>query len=450
MNPFENKKIFVIGAAKSGVAVAHFLKKNGSEVFVSEKESADKCWNESKQLEQKSISCEFGGHSDRLLEADMIVVSPGVPMNIPILKKIREAGIPVYSELEIASWALQATIVAITGSNGKTTTTILTGEIFLQSGRPTIVAGNVGTPLSEIVHASVPEGVAVLEVSSFQAEGFLNFRPKVGVLLHLAPDHMDRYKTIDEYYSAKMRTFMNQRSDDLLIFNDDNEQVKHYIESIRARKIPFSQKHPLEVGAWMDGDKIICRLEGDPEVIVTKKELGLRGSHNVYNVMAAILAAKSLHVPSVTINGVLRSFTGVEHRLEFIREVNGVKFYNDSKATNVDSAFYGLRSFDEPVIWIVGGKHKGSPYAPLADTVKEKVKCMVTIGQAAPLIEEELSAITKTIRAGTMDDAVRKAFAESDSGDVVLLSPACSSYDMFTNYEERGKVFKESVWRLIP
>lgn len=448
MNPFENKKIHVIGAAKSGLAVARFLKQSGADVFVSEKESADKRKSEAGLLAELKIECEFGAHSDRLLSADMIVISPGVPMNIPILKKIREQGIPVYSELEIASWVLNSPIVAITGSNGKTTTTTLIGEIFRESGRPTIVAGNVGTPLSELVHTSVHDGVAVLEVSSFQAEGFLNFHPKVALLLNLSPDHMDRYKTVDEYYKAKMRVYMNQRSDDLLIYNHDDENVKKYIDSVRARKLPFSQKQTLEVGAWLDQDKIICRTSGEPETIIAVKELGLRGSHNVYNVMAAVLAAKSMQVPTLTIYEVLRSFTGVVHRLEFVREIRGVKFFNDSKATNVDSAFYGLRSFTEPVIWIAGGKHKGSPYTPLADTVKQHVKCMILIGQAAPVINDDLGGLVKTIRAESLQDAVAKAFGESDSGDVILLSPACSSYDMFTNYEERGQVFKDAVWQL--
>ncbi len=448
MNPIENKKIHILGAAKSGLSAARFLKNLGAEVFVSEKESADKRKSEAEQLAAISVESEFGGHSERLLGADMIVISPGIPMNIPILKKIRERGIPVYSELEIASWMLRSPVIAVTGSNGKTTTTTLIGEIFRQSGRPTIVAGNVGTPLSELVLSSVPEGVAVLEVSSFQAEGFLNFHPKAALLLNLSPDHMDRYKTVQEYYMAKMRVFMNQRSDDLLIFNDDDEEVKKHIDTIRSRKLPFSQKHPLEVGAWLDGDKIVCRISGDPETVLSVRELGLRGSHNVYNVMAAVLAAKSMLVPTFTVSETLKSFTGVAHRLEFVRELRGVKFFNDSKATNVDSAFYGLRSFEEPVIWIAGGKHKGSPYSPLAETVKRHVKCMILIGQAASLIQEELGGLTKTVRAESLQDAVQKAFEESDTGDAVLLSPACSSYDMFRNYEERGQVFKDEVWQL--
>ncbi len=448
MNPFEKKKIYVIGAAKSGLAVARFLKRSGAEVFVSEKESADKRKTESDQLAAESIECEFGGHSERLLGADIVVISPGVPMTIPILKKIREQGIPVYSELEIASWTLNSPVIAITGSNGKTTTTTLIGEIFKHAGRSTIVAGNVGTPLSEMVHTDVPGGVTVLEVSSFQAEGFLNFHPKIALLLNLSPDHMDRYKTIDDYYQAKMRVFMNQRSDDLLIYNEDDDEVKKHTESLRARKLPFSQRHSLEVGAWLDYDKIMCRLTGDPETVISVKELGLRGSHNVYNVMAAVLAAKSMNVPTWTIYDILKSFTGVAHRLEFVRDIQGVKFFNDSKATNVDSAFYGLKSFNEPVIWIAGGKHKGSPYTPLAETVKKHVKCMILIGQAAAIIGEDLGGLVKTIRAESMGDAVHKAFSESDTGDVVLLSPACSSYDMFTNYEERGQVFKDAVWQL--
>lgn len=449
MNPFYKKKIAVIGAAKSGVAVACFLKRHGAEVFVSEKESSDKRPTETEKLKQEHIPCEFGGHSERINESDFVVVSPGVPMNIPVLEKIKESGIPVYSELEVATWMLNAPVIAITGTNGKTTTTTLIGEIFKQSGRHTIVAGNVGTPLSEVVDSSTPDGIAVLEVSSFQAEGFLHFAPKIGILLNLAPDHMDRYKTEEEYYQAKMRTFMNQRSDDFLIHHADNELVRQYVESVRARKIPFSSHHRLEFGAWLENGQIHCCLEGKDEIILHRRELGLRGMHNVENVLAAVLAARLMQVPEAVIAQTLRQFTGVEHRLEFVCEVRRVKFYNDSKATNVDSALVGLESFDEPVIWIAGGKHKGAPYTPLSEAVRRHVRCMVLIGEAAPLIEKDLGMLVKTIQAQSMQEAVEMAFRESQPGDVVLLSPACSSYDMFTNYEERGRVFKSCARSLM-
>ncbi len=446
---FKNRKIAVIGAAKSGLAVVRLLKNHDAVVFVSEKEKAEKRMAEHEQLRAWHVECEFGQHSERILESDFIVISPGVPGNIPVLRQARQANIPVYSELEVASWLLRSPMIAITGSNGKTTTTTLTGKIFEAAGRPVIVAGNVGTPLSAFAENSAPDGVAVIEVSSFQAEGFLHFRPKIGVLLNLSPDHMDRYVSVEEYYAAKKRVFENQRSDDYLVYNDDDEEVKRWTESIRARKIPFSVRNTLAFGAFIRDNRILYKVNDTEVDVLATDELGIRGKHNVYNALAAVLCASLMQVPPDVIRKVLRDFKGVEHRLELVAEINGVKYYNDSKATNVDSAYYALDSFTgKKIWWIAGGKHKGSPYTPLRELVRKNVRGMLLIGQAASIIESDLSGCAPVIQAETLDNAVRLAFGQAAPGDVVLLSPACSSYDQFNNYEERGRRFKEAVHNL--
>jgi UDP-N-acetylmuramoylalanine--D-glutamate ligase len=441
-----NKKISVIGAASSGMAVAKLLQRHGARVFVSELSPAEQKTKEAEVLKNANIDCEFGQHSDRVLDCDFAVVSPGVPGTIPILKKLAAQSISVYSELEMAAQMLQSPVIAITGSNGKTTTTTLIGEIFRHAKKPTLVAGNIGTPLSDVVESSSPNGWTVLEVSSFQAERMKEFKPKIGLLLNLSPDHMDRYPSVNEYYQAKRKMFVRQTHDDSLIYNDDDAEVVKLIEGLSSKKYPFSLKKELNEGAYVHNQKVICRIENRSEEIINASEIAIRGRHNLYNSLAAVLAARLSEVDGAVIRETLRDFKGVEHRLEFVRELNGVKFYNDSKATNVDSTFFALESFEkEKIILIAGGKHKGAPYTPLKNVVQQKVNALVLIGQAANLIEQELNGATKIIRAGSMKDAVKKSFELAQSGDVVLLSPACSSFDMFKNYEDRGSQYRDAV-----
>lgn len=443
-----NKNISVIGAASSGIAVARLLKRNGAHVFVSEFEPTEKKSREYVLLQNEKIECEFGGHSDRVLNADWVVVSPGVPGDIPILKKLALLKIAVYSEIEIASRFLRSPIIAITGSNGKTTTTTLVGEICKRSGKSTIVAGNIGTPLSEVVESDPKNGLAVLEISSFQAEGFTTFKPKVGVLLNLSPDHMDRYPSVEAYYGAKRKTFENQNGTDYLVYNDDDNEVKKLIMGLNGIKVPFSLTRKFEYGAYVKNSRFMCKLEKEEEVIATD-QIGIIGKHNLYNALASTLAARLMQIPVTTIHQILHEFKGVEHRLEFVKEIRGIRFYNDSKATNVDSTYVALDSFkNEKVILMAGGKHKGTPYTPLRDLVKQKVKCLILIGQAAPLIEKDLGDLSHVIHANSMREAVQESYNQAGSGDVVLLSPACSSYDMFENYEDRGRQFKQEVLQL--
>ncbi len=444
-----NKKISVVGAASSGIAVAKLLKRHGAKVFVSELSPAEKKKEEVDILKKEEIEGEFGRHSDQVLNCDFAVVSPGVPRTIPILRKLEEKKIAVYSELEMAAQMLSSPIMAITGSNGKTTTTTLIGEILTRAKIPAIVAGNIGTPLSDVVESSSPDGWTVLEVSSFQAEGLKEFKPRIGVLLNLSPDHMDRYASAQEYYQAKKKMFTNQTSEDFLVYNADDDEVVRLIGELGSKKISFSINRELNEGAYVKNEKIICTIGDRTDEIIHVQAIGIRGRHNLYNSLAAVLATRLADVDTAVIRETLVQFKGVEHRLEFVREFNGVKFYNDSKATNVDSVFFALESFEhEKIILIAGGKHKGAPYTPLKDIVSQKVKRLVLIGQSADLIEKDLGGATKITRAGSMNEAVKKSFAHAQSGDVVLLSPACSSFDMFRNYEDRGRQFKKAVNQL--
>lgn len=449
MNPFNGKKIVVIGAARSGIAAAKLVKRHGASVFVSDIAAAENKAVEVNILKSENIPYEFGTHSSRVTEADFIIISPGVPRTGAIFTEMAARHIPIYSELEIASWLLTSVLIAVTGTNGKTTTTALIGEILKTAGKPTLVAGNIGTALSDCVESGVAEGFAVVEVSSFQSEGFLNFCPHIGVLLNLSPDHMDRYDSAEAYYAAKRKTFENQRSEDFLVYNADDPAVNKLIEGLRSRKIPFSLTSEIEYGAYVSNHQIVCVLDQGKEVIIGTDDIGIRGKHNLANALAATLAARLAGIDAKAIRDALMQFKGVEHRLEFVREINGVKFYNDSKATNVDSTFFALDSFkQEKIILIAGGKHKGAPYTPLSDLIRQKVKTLVLIGEAATLIENDLGKLTKTIRAQSLQEAVQRAFKESANGDVVLLSPACASYDMFKNYEDRGLQFKQAVYGL--
>jgi UDP-N-acetylmuramoylalanine--D-glutamate ligase len=428
--------------------VARLLRRNGARVFVSEFATQEKKSKEYVLLQNEKLECEFGGHSDKVLNADWVVVSPGVPGDISILKKLAILKIPVYSEIEIASRFLRSPIIAITGSNGKTTTTTLVGEICKKSGLATIVAGNIGMPLSDVVETSAENGIAVLEISSFQSERLKTFKPKVGVLLNLSPDHMDRYPSVEAYYRAKRKTFEMQDGSDYLVYNDDDGNVKKIIEGLCGVKTPFSLNRKLDNGAYLDNGRIMCKLEKEEEVITTDR-IGIIGKHNVYNAMAATLAARLLEIPVTTVQQILHEFKGVEHRLEFVKEIRGVRFYNDSKATNVDSTYVALDSFKmEKVVLIAGGKDKGSSYTPLRELIKQKVKSLILIGEAAQLIERDLEGVVRVIRANSIHDAVQKSFEQAGNGDVVLLSPACSSYDMFENYEDRGRQFKQEVFQL--
>jgi UDP-N-acetylmuramoylalanine--D-glutamate ligase len=370
------------------------------------------------------------------LEADEIVVSPGVPLDIEPLKAARQKGVPIVSEIELASRYLQGEIVAITGSNGKTTTTTLIGEILKATGRPVQVGGNIGVAMSGLVESSTPQTINVVETSSFQLDGIRTFRPHVGVLLNITPDHLDRYTDFQAYRASKFRLFENQSEHDMAVLNQDDPCVYPPPTPIRSHVLTFSRKS-------MPGKDLIL----DGQRVMSTDEVPLRGAHNVENVLAAMVTAACYDVPPDRIAEAVRRFKGVEHRIEFVAKVRGVEFFNDSKATNVDSAIKAVESFTKNILIVLGGKDKGASYAPLVKVMEGRVKHVLLIGTAAKTISDAIGNRFPKTFVTTMDDVVGKAIELSSPGDVVLLSPACASFDMFENYEHRGRVFKNAVKR---
>jgi UDP-N-acetylmuramoylalanine--D-glutamate ligase len=441
------KRFSILGAGRSGLAVARLLKTRRAKVFLSDQAKQDKCAAAAKELEEIGVEFEFGGNTHRVLEADYIVVSPGVPLDAPILKLARDKHIKILSEIEIAFDQCEAPVVAITGTNGKTTTTTLVGEIFKKAGWNTFVAGNIGLAFSEIVdQAKGEKAVVVLEVSSFQLDAIDSFRPKVSAILNITPDHLDRYKNFEAYVQSKFRIVENQKGYDSFVYNHDDENVRNCADTVNIRALGFSLKEELKQGAFLQSDNVVLRIGREKEVLIDRNEIGIPGPHNLMNAMAAALMTRSMGVEYDAIRETLKSFKGVEHRIEFVRELKGVKYYNDSKATNVDSVFYALGSFKEPIVLILGGKDKGNDYSQIKPLVEEHVKAIVTVGKGADKIEKFFKGIKPIHSAGmSMEEAVKLAKEAAAKGDIVLLSPACASFDMFDNYEHRGKVFKELV-----
>ncbi|HXG38932.1 MAG TPA: UDP-N-acetylmuramoyl-L-alanine--D-glutamate ligase [Bacteroidota bacterium] len=441
--------VSIIGAARSGVAAAKLLQQQGATVFVSDQEQEAKLVPHISQLRSAGIAYEVGGHTDRVYNCSLMVISPGVPSTAPVVLEAQRRGIKVVSELELASWFCRAPIVAITGSNGKTTTTTLLGRILFDAKKKHVVAGNIGTAFSAVVLELAETDIAVLEVSSFQLDHCETFRPKIAVILNITPDHMDRYGNSMERYSAsKARVFMNQTADDVLIYDIDDEWTAKTVRQAKSRTIGFSVQERLVEGAFVDEGELVTVLEGKRTQMIPTNEVSIRGLHNLYNAMAATLAAQLLGVSAASIRATLKNFKGVEHRLEYVRELEGVKYFNDSKATNVDSVRYALQAFSEPIVILLGGRDKGNDYSMLRELVKKNVRAIVAIGESAEKVEKAFSDIKQTVRATSMREAVATARQLAQPGDVVLLSPACASFDWFENYEHRGRVFKELVNQL--
>jgi UDP-N-acetylmuramoylalanine--D-glutamate ligase len=436
--------VLVVGMARSGIAAARLLQSRGHSVFVTDSGKGAS----TDILEAEGIPYETGGHSDRLFqEAEEIVISPGVPLDIRPLAAALRRGVPVVSEVEIGFRYLQGEIVAITGSNGKTTTTTLIGEILNATGRHVQVGGNIGTAMTSLVETSTPQTVNVVEISSFQLDTIRKFRPRVAVLLNITPDHLDRYADFEAYRRSKFRLFMNQTSSDVAVLNRDDPQVYPLPVEIESRQQLFSQTTEIADGAFRKGNHVFF---GESHVMAVR-EIPLRGSHNVENILASISAASVYAVPLPVIADVIRRFRGVEHRLELVDTINGIDFYNDSKATNVDSSIKAVESFRSNIILILGGKDKGASYMPLVRAMKGRVKHVLLVGAAANKISEALGDLFPKTFVASIEDAVDKALHIGKAGDIVLLSPACASFDMFDNYEHRGRVFKQAVqenkWR---
>jgi UDP-N-acetylmuramoylalanine--D-glutamate ligase len=439
------KRALVVGLGKSGVASALFMKAHGARVTVSDTKSGDELRNEIPVLLDHGITVETGGHGERTFRGqDVIVVSPGVPVDAPPLVQARSLGETVIGEIELAAQFLPGPVIAITGSNGKTTTTTLTGEILTAGGIPVLVGGNIGTPAISLADRAKPETAIVLEVSSFQLETIQTFRPKVAVVLNVTPDHLDRHHTFEIYTDAKARIFENQQPSDFAVLNADDPTCVAMSKRTRAQVFWFSRQKEVEQGAWVRDGNVVFRDSKGQREILQVSEIPLKGAHNLENVLAAVCAGALMGCAPEKIRQAVHSFKAVEHRLEFVATVGGVDYYNDSKATNVDATIKALESFPANIHLILGGKDKGSSYTVLNDLIRQRVKRIYTIGAAAAKIESQVKG-AEVVHTETLENAIRKANAAAQPGDVVLLAPACASFDQFKSYEHRGKLFKEIV-----
>jgi UDP-N-acetylmuramoylalanine--D-glutamate ligase len=443
------KRVLVVGLGRSGIASALFLQSRGARVTVSDAKSEDQLREQIPTLLDAGIAVETGAHGERTFRnQDLIIVSPGVPVDAEPLVQARALGQPVIGEIELAFQFLNGPIVAITGSNGKTTTTTLVGEIIAACGFNTLVGGNIGTAAISLTEKATPETAIVLEVSSFQLETIRSFRPKVAVVLNVTPDHLDRHHTFKAYVDAKARIFENQQADDFAVLNADDPTCVELAERTRAQVFWFSREHEVESGSFVRDGQIVFRGNGLAQTVLAVPEIPLKGSHNLENVLAAVCAGALMGCAPEKIRNAIVNFKAVEHRLEYVATIGGVEYYNDSKATNVDATMKALQSFPANIHLILGGKDKGSDYTMLNDLLRERVKSVYTIGAAAEKIQSHIKGTTQIVSSGTIQAAVKQASSIAQPGDVVLLAPACASFDQFQNYEHRGRVFKELVGQL--
>ncbi len=454
------KKVLVMGAARSGIACAKFLAARGATVALSDAQPLEKWSAAALRLKSEGVGVLPGDVPGWLLDnLDLVVISPGVPTSAIPIRYAERAGAEVIGEVELASRYLKGRIVAITGTNGKTTTTSLIAQLLKDAGVPTQVGGNIGTPLISLVESSRDDGWTVVELSSFQLETIKEFHPTVAVVLNVTPNHMDRYESFTDYAAAKHRIFMNQGPQDVAILNADDCVVANWAKGLRAQVASFSVKQQLEEGLFLRGREIVSRSATRERVLLISDELKLRGRHNVENVLAALAAGLACGAAPGTMRETVMAFEPVEHRLEFVSEMEGVKFYNDSKATSVDATLKALEAFageskegDEDkagkVVLILGGRGKKAPYAPLASLVRNHVRKLILIGEDAETIANELGDFAPSERANDMKAAVTLSFQAAQPGDVVLLAPACASFDMFESFEHRGRVFKDAVQSL--
>ncbi len=445
----KDKRVLVVGLGKSGVASALFLKERGARVTVSDTKSPDQLREEIPMLLDHGIAVETGGHGERTFRGqDLIVVSPGVPVDAPPLVQARAAGEPVIGEIELAAQNLAGEIIAITGSNGKTTTTTLVGEILAAGGLPVLVGGNIGTPAISLVDRATRQTTLVLEVSSFQLETIQTFRPKVAVVLNITPDHLDRHRTFQTYVDAKARIFENQQASDFAVLNEDDPTCRTLPDRTRAQVFWFSRQKEVRRGAFVrDGRVFFLDGKSSREVMLVS-EIPLKGAHNVENVLAGICAGALVGCEPARIRDAIRNFKAVEHRLEYVATIKGVEYFNDSKATNVDATIKALESFPKNIHLILGGKDKGSDYTVLNELLRERVKRVYTIGAAAEKIESHIKGAAEIVHAETLENAISRASAVAEPGDIVLLAPACASFDQFQSYNHRGRIFKEVVQAL--
>jgi UDP-N-acetylmuramoylalanine--D-glutamate ligase len=449
-NAFElrGKRVLVVGLARTGVATSLFCAARGAKVTATDARTENALGEVLAGLRAAGVHLELGGHREEtVLEQDLVIPSPGVPADAPLLKAARAKGITIWSEIELADRFLNGRLIGITGSNGKTTTTSLIEHILRSAGISTILAGNIGTPLISRVEETNDASVTVVELSSFQLELIDTFRPNISVFLNLTPDHLDRHHTLEAYGAAKARIFENQTETDSAVLNADDPATTKYAPA-KPQVFWFSRKQRVAQGAFVRENEIVFRREGKEEAVLKFADIPLAGAHNIENVLAAAVATRLAGADSTAIAKGVRSFSGVEHRLEFVAEIGGVRYYNDSKATNVDATLKALDAFPGRILVVLGGKDKGSDYTLLQKPLREKAILALLIGAAAEKIEKKIAGSVAIERAGTIERAVEIASHAARPGDVVLLAPACASFDQFENYEHRGRVFKELVHQL--
>lgn len=447
----KDKKILVVGLAKSGIAVAEVLSQLGAHVVVNDIKSYEQLQNSLKPLEGLKIEYQLGKPTEELVEyIDMIVVSPGVPLDQPFYGKALSLGKEVIGEVELAYRLSSSPFIAITGTNGKTTTTTLTYEIFKNAGQDARLAGNIGIPIIRQVRSAQPNTVMVAEISSFQLETAYKFKPRISAILNITPDHLNRHKTFDNYVDAKARIFMNQAEGDYLVLNYDNNVTRELSKRAHCDVVYFSRNTILEKGIYVKDGYMLENLDGREKVIIPVEDIYIPGKHNLENALAACAIARLWGISTEYIADTLRSFKGVEHRIEYVATIDGVRYYNDSKGTNTDAAIKAIEALNYPLVLIAGGYDKGEDFTPFIKSFNGKVKALILLGATAEKIEkcareQNFNAI---YRVKDMEEAVRKAKELAKEGYAVLLSPACASWDMYDNYEQRGKIFKEVVMSL--
>ncbi|MBM7614589.1 UDP-N-acetylmuramoyl-L-alanine--D-glutamate ligase [Alkaliphilus hydrothermalis] len=446
----KDKVVFVIGLAVTGVPLVKVLSKLGAKIIVNDLKSEEQLVDTLKELEGIEASYILGKHPEDIKQLggiDLVVASPGVPLDIPFIQYFRDENIEIIGEIELAYRLASAQVVAITGTNGKTTTTALTGEIFKHGGKNTFVVGNIGVAAISKALETTPNDFMVMEVSSFQLESVVEFHPKVAALLNLTPDHLNRHKTMENYLEAKLNIFQNQSSGDYAVVNYDNQTVRDASNRLKAKKIYFSRKEILSEGVFVEDGNIVVLLDGRKERVLAANEIKMPGDHNLENALAATAMAFLVGINVESIAESLRTFGGVEHRTEYVGEVNGVAFINDSKGTNPDASINAVKGIKAPIILLAGGMDKGNDYTEFIEAFNGKVKKMVVYGETAEKIYETAKGLNfhQVTKVKDLEEAVKLAYGVATEGDTILLSPACASWDMYKNFEERGKHFKEIV-----
>lgn len=449
LNTPKGKKLVVLGAGESGVGTAILAQSKGFQVFVSDRSNIKEKYQQ--KLIENQIEFEQGSHDvERILSADLVMKSPGIPDKVALIKDLKAKQIPVISEIELAAHYTNATILGITGSNGKTTTTMMVYQIMKKAGLSVAEGGNIGQSFAGLVNLGSFENY-VLEISSFQLDGIVNFAPHIAIITNITPDHLDRYDyKFENYISSKFRITMNQTAEDFLIYNADNEVINAWLKNntTKAKLVPFSINQKLDYGAYLENNEIIINTEYN-SFNMSIATFAVQGKHNTMNAMAACLATTLIKVRKETIRQSMEGFEGAEHRLEKVISVGGIEFINDSKATNINSTYYALESMTKPIIWILGGEDKGNDYMELMSLVRSKVKAIVCLGvDNSKIIDAFANVIPIMVETRGAEEAVKVAYKLAEKGDVVLLSPACASFDLFENYEDRGKQFKEAIFKL--